>query len=243
MAAPVTDALRYGSGAWARCPLSMTSSSTCAPKRSARQVSHALSLTDGAGPGADPVHGLRLDLIEDHRHGHGGAQRDERVDGPVRVGGQRVVGHHRAQRVRHDHPGLLVHLGLDAGAHPGAQVRLVHHQRQHVDRAVEGGLGGHLPERGDGVADLQTGDRLGHPGPRGLQLVVLGRAGMASEEVAVEADVDVAGVEVHTVMPQPVTHGGQPTRLELVGAPQFVEGPVDQDDACHGQLARWLVSL
>ena len=83
------------------------------------------------------------------------------------------------------------------------------------------------------LAPGQRGQRLGDAGPRLLDPLILLGPGQPAEQVAVEADLDVAVVHAHPVMPQAVTHRRQPTRLQLVRTPQLVEGSMDQDDARH----------
>ena len=137
--------------------------------------------------------------------------------------------------MRDEDLGLVIDQGLDAGPQLRAQVGIGGHDRHHVDGAFERGVAGCLTERGDGVAAREVVERLGDAGARLFDLGVRLGARRAPEQVAVEADVDVVVVDGDAVMPQPVSHCGEPARLQLVGAPQLVERSVDEDDAGHGR--------
>ena len=123
-------------------------------------------------------------------------------------------------------------------AEPVAQIRLGQHDRRHVDRAVERRLAGRLAQRRHGVA-AQLGQHVGDArrgtapagGPRRCRDGA-GRGRRRSRRRQSSAST------LHAVVPQPVPHRRQPPGLELVGAPQLVEGPVDDDDARHGCSAR-----
>jgi hypothetical protein len=97
--------------------------------------------------------------------------------------------------------------------------------------------------RARGVA-AQLREHVGHAGPGLGQLPVLFAAGTVTEEVAVETDGDVIGLDLDLVVPESVPDGWQPSSLELIGTPQLVESSMDDDDACHArQPVRCAVSL
>src|SRR5262249_47665807 len=56
----------------------------------------------------------------------------------------------------------------------------------------------------------------------------------SSEEVAVETNVHVVVVDRDAVVPESVSQRGEPTGLQLVRAPKFVEGPVHENNPRHG---------
>ncbi len=62
----------------------------------------------------------------------------------------------------------------------------------------------------DGVPALEVGQRFGDTGPRHLELAILFRAGVAAEEVAVEAHRHVVLVEIDPVVPQTVADSRHP---------------------------------
>ena len=131
-----------------------------------------------------------------------------------------------------DHARTVVDQRFEPRPELRSQVGVGRHDRHHVDRAVEGSIPRRLTQRVE-TALRQGRQRLGDPGPRLLDPLILLGPGHPAEQVAVEADLDIAVVDAHPVMPQAVTHRRQPARLQLVRTPQLVEGPMDQDDARH----------
>ena len=99
------------------------------------------------------------------------------------------------------------------------EIRFGRHDRDHVDRAVERGIPGGLAERGNRVPTPSSANAVGDAGAGHLELTVLVRAGMAPEEVAVEAHRHVVLVELHPVVPQAVAYGRHPPRLSARWAP------------------------
>ena len=81
-------------------------------------------------------------------------------------------------------------------------------------------------------------EHVGHAGASRLVGRFLG-FGVVAEEVAVEGDGHVLGLDVGAGAPQTVTQGGDPAGMELARAPQLVEGAVDEDDQGHATGVRY----
>ena len=127
IAAPVAAELRYGSGACARWPLSMSTSSTRAPnlrratpRRPCRRRARTLtqrSIEPGHWPW--PSTGARVEVVEHHRRRQRRAERHERVHVHCGWFASAMYDSTVPERVRDEHARVVADERLDAAAHLG----------------------------------------------------------------------------------------------------------------------------